>query len=39
MLELSRSSDFIFMFEIRGVLGIKTRLEGGNLVNQTIHAP
>jgi hypothetical protein len=28
-----------FIFEIRGVLGIKTRLEGGNLVNLTIHAP
>jgi hypothetical protein len=26
-------------FEIRGVLSIKTFLEGGNLVNLTIHAP
>jgi hypothetical protein len=30
---------FIFIFEIRGVLSIKTCLEGGNLVNLTIHAP
>jgi hypothetical protein len=29
---------FLF-FEIRGVLSIKTCLEGGNLVNLTIHAP
>jgi hypothetical protein len=29
---------FLF-FEIRGVLNIKTCLEGGNLVNLTIHAP
>jgi hypothetical protein len=28
-----------FIFEIRGVLSIKTCLEGGNLVNLTIHAP
>jgi hypothetical protein len=27
------------IFEIRGVLSIKTCLEGGNLVNLTIHAP
>jgi hypothetical protein len=26
-------------FEIRGVLSIKTCLEGGNVVNLTIHAP
>jgi hypothetical protein len=26
-------------FEIRGVLSIKTFLEGGNQVNLTIHAP
>jgi hypothetical protein len=28
-----------FIFKIRGVLSIKTCLEGGNLVNLTIHAP
>jgi hypothetical protein len=28
-----------FIFEIRGVLSIKTYLEGGNLGNLTIHAP
>jgi hypothetical protein len=28
-----------FIFEIRGVLSIKTCLDGGNLVNLTIHAP
>jgi hypothetical protein len=28
-----------FIFEIRVVLSIKTCLEGGNLVNLTIHAP
>jgi hypothetical protein len=28
-----------FIFEIRGVLRIKACLEGGNLVNLTIHAP
>jgi hypothetical protein len=28
-----------FIFEIRGVLSIKTCLEGGNLVNLTVHAP
>jgi hypothetical protein len=28
-----------FIFEIRGVLSIKTFLEGGNLVNLTMHAP
>jgi hypothetical protein len=28
-----------FSFEIRGVLSIKTCLEGGNLVHLTIHAP
>jgi hypothetical protein len=27
------------IFEIRGVLRIKTYLEGGNLVDLTIHAP
>jgi hypothetical protein len=27
------------IFEIRGVLSIKTCLEGGNLVNLTMHAP
>ena len=26
-------------FEIRGVLSIKTCLEGGNLINLTMHAP
>jgi hypothetical protein len=29
---------FLF-FEIRGVLSIKACLDGGNLVNLTIHAP
>jgi hypothetical protein len=28
-----------FICEIRGVLSIKACLEGGNLVNLTIHAP
>jgi hypothetical protein len=28
-----------FIFEIRGVLSVKTCLEGGNLVHLTIHAP
>jgi hypothetical protein len=28
-----------FIFEIRGVLSIKACLEGGNLINLTIHAP
>jgi hypothetical protein len=28
-----------FIFKIRGVLSIKTCLEGGNLVHLTIHAP
>jgi hypothetical protein len=28
-----------FIFEIRGVLSIKTGLEGGNVVNLTIQAP
>jgi hypothetical protein len=28
-----------FIFEIRGVLSLKTYLEGGNLVNLTMHAP
>jgi hypothetical protein len=28
-----------FIFEIRGVLSIKTCLEGGDLVNLTMHAP
>jgi hypothetical protein len=28
-----------FIFEIRGVLSVKTCLEGGNLVNLTMHAP
>jgi hypothetical protein len=27
------------IFKIRGVLSIKTCLEGGNLVNLTMHAP
>jgi hypothetical protein len=27
------------IFEIKGVLGIKTCLDGGNLVHLTIHAP
>jgi hypothetical protein len=28
-----------FIFEIRGVLSIKSCLEGGNLVHLTMHAP
>jgi hypothetical protein len=35
---LQALSLFLF-FEIRGVLSIKTCLEGGNLVNLTTHAP
>jgi hypothetical protein len=37
--ELIASFEFIFIFRIRGVLSIKTCLEGGNLVNLTMHAP
>jgi hypothetical protein len=33
------SSDFIFIFKIRGVHSIITCLEGGNLVHLTMHAP
>jgi hypothetical protein len=29
----------LLFFEIRGVLSVKTCLEGGNLVNLTMHAP
>jgi hypothetical protein len=29
----------ILIFEIRGVLSLKTCLEGGNLVKQIMHAP
>jgi hypothetical protein len=29
----------VFIFQIRGVLSIKTYLEGGNIVNLTMHAP
>jgi hypothetical protein len=29
----------LLFFEIRGVLTIKTCLEGGNLINLTMHAP
>jgi hypothetical protein len=39
MLDLSHSSGIIFTFEIRGVLSLKTCLEGGNLVKQIMHAP
>jgi hypothetical protein len=35
---LQALSLFLF-FEIRGALGIKTCIEGGNLVNLTMHAP
>jgi hypothetical protein len=35
---LQAMSLFLF-FEIRGVLSIKTCLEGGNLINLTMHAP
>jgi hypothetical protein len=35
---LQALSLFLF-FDIRGVLSIKTYLEGGNLVNLTMHAP
>jgi hypothetical protein len=35
---LQALSLFLF-FEIRGVLSIKTCLEGGNLINLTMHAP
>jgi hypothetical protein len=35
---LQALSLFLF-FKFRGVLSIKTCLEGGNLVNLTIHAP
>jgi hypothetical protein len=31
--------NLFLIFEIRGVLSIKTCLEGGNLVNLNIHAP
>jgi hypothetical protein len=40
MLELSHSTEVIFLiFKIRGVLSVKACLEGGNPVNQTMHAP
>jgi hypothetical protein len=29
----------VLIFEIRGVLSLKTCLEGGNLVKQIMHAP
>jgi hypothetical protein len=35
---LQALSLFLF-FEIRGVLSVKTCLEGGNLINLTMHAP
>ena len=35
---LQALSLFLF-FKIRGVLSIKTCLEGGNLINLTMHAP
>jgi hypothetical protein len=35
---LQALSLFLF-FEIRGVLSVKACLEGGNLVNLTMHAP
>jgi hypothetical protein len=38
-LNLYMNSLIALIFEIRGVLSIKTCLEGGNLVNLTIHAP
>jgi hypothetical protein len=31
--------NLFLIFEIRGVISVKTCLEGGNLVNLTIHAP
>jgi hypothetical protein len=39
MLELIYNSEFILIFEIRGVHSLKTFLEGGNLVEQIMHAP
>jgi hypothetical protein len=39
MLELIYSFEFTFYFKIRGVLSLKTCLEGGNLVKQIMHAP
>jgi hypothetical protein len=40
MLEFLHGSEkYFFNFEIRGVLNLKTCLDGGNLVNLTIHAP
>jgi hypothetical protein len=38
-LNLYLNSLIALIFEIRGVLSIKTCLEGGNSVNLTIHAP
>jgi hypothetical protein len=40
-LRLSSSIDLklFLIFEIRGVLSLKTCLEGGNLVEQIMHAP
>jgi hypothetical protein len=31
--------NLFLIFEIRGVISVKTCLEGGNLVNLTMHAP
>jgi hypothetical protein len=38
-LNLLQALSLFLFFEIRGVLSIKTCLEGGNLVNLTMHAP
>jgi hypothetical protein len=39
MFELSISLKLFLIFEIRGVLSLKTCLEGGNLVKLIMHAP
>jgi hypothetical protein len=39
MLDLFHSFELFLIFEIRGVLSLKTCLEGGNLVKQIMHAP
>jgi hypothetical protein len=39
ILELIYSSKLFLIFEIRGVLSLKTFLKGGNLVKQIMHAP
>jgi hypothetical protein len=38
-LSSSKALNLFLIFEMRGVLSLKTCLEGGNLVKQIMHAP